>query len=182
MAKLILRLALLAVALLGASGAGQAQVERASEVQVKAAYLYQFGGFVEWPPQAFAGPDGAFAIGLIGAEAMAAELEQIVATRQVQGRQVVVRRLRPGEPLGGLQVLFVGGAEDERLPEILSAARGAPLLVVTESEGALARGSMINFVAVDNRVRFDVALPQAERSRLRISSRLLGVARRVVQG
>jgi hypothetical protein len=181
MGALILRLALLA-ALLGAWAPAHAQLDRASEVQVKAAYLYQFGGFVEWPPKAFAGPDGAFVIGLIAAEAMAAELEQIVATRQVQGRQVVVRRLKPGEPLKGLQVLFVGAAEGERLPEILSSAKDAPLLVVTESDDALAQGSAINFVAVGNRVRFDVALPQAERRSLRISSRLLGVARRVVQG
>lgn len=182
MARLIVQLAVFAVALLAGARDGEAQTERASEVQVKAAYLYQFGGFVEWPPQAFSGPDGAFTIGLIGAEAMAAELEQIVATRQVQGRQVVVRRLRAGEPLKGLQVLFVGGPEAERLPEILSVARGAPLLVVTETADALSQGSTINFVAVDNRVRFDVALPQAQRRRLRISSRLLGVARRVVQG
>lgn len=176
------RFACVLALLLAAAGTAGAQVEQASEAQVKAAYLYQFGGFIEWPPQAFSGPDGAFVIGLIGADAMAAELEQIVATRVVQGRQVVVRRLHAGEPLAGLQVLFVGGAAAGRLPEILAAAKGAPLLVVTESEDALAQGSIINFVAVGNRVRFDVALPAAERSRLRISSRLLGVARRVVQG
>lgn len=179
MGKLILRLALMLAALLPSA---QAAAQAATEIQVKAAYLYQFGGFVEWPPQAFAGPDGAFHIGVIGADAIADELEQVVATRQVQGRQVAVRRLRAGEPLAGLQVLFVGAGEAPRLPEILAGTQGAPLLVVTESDDALAHGSMINFVAVDNRVRFDVALPQAQRRRLRISSRLLGVARRVVQG
>jgi hypothetical protein len=113
---------------------------------------------------------------------MAAELEQIVATRQVQGRRVLVHRLAPGEPLGGLQVLFVGSADTGRLPGILSAAKDAPLLVVTEAQEALALGSTINFVAVGNRVRFDVDLAAAGRGRLRISSRLLAVARRVVQG
>jgi hypothetical protein len=179
MGKLSLRLALFFAALLAA---GQVPAQGASEVQVKAAYLYQFGGFVEWPPKAFAGPDGVFRIGVLGSDEMAAELERIVATRQIQGRQVAVRRLRAGEPLQGLQVLFVGAGETARLPEILSPANAAPLLVVTESDGALANGGVINFVVADNRVRFDVALPQAERRRLRISSRLLGVARRVVQG
>lgn len=179
MGKLSLRLALFLAALLAA---GHAPAQGASEVQVKAAYLYQFGGFVEWPPRAFAGPDGAFSIGVLGADEMAAELERIVATREIQGRQVAVRRVRPGEPLQGLQVLFVGAGETARLPQILSPAHGAPLLVVTEADGALAQGGIINFVVADNRVRFDVALPQAERRQLRISSRLLGVARRVVQG
>ncbi len=98
-------------ALLAAPQAALTQIDKASEVQVKAAYLYQFGGFVEWPPGAFAAADSPFHIGVIGADAIADELEQVVATRQVQGRQVAVRRLRAGEPLAGLQVLFVGAGE-----------------------------------------------------------------------
>ena len=80
----------------------------------------------------------------------------------------------------GLHLLFVGQSEAGRLAEILGAAKGRPLLVVTETEDALTRGSMINFITVDDKVRFDVALPQAERGQLRISARLLGVARTVI--
>ena len=175
------RLATLAALLFGACGAGHAQLDRASEVQVKAAYLYQFGGFIEWPPRALSAPDAPFTIGVVGSDAIADELGQVVATREVQGRRIAVRNLQPGDALEGLQVLFVGKSQAARLPELLAAAKEAPLVVVTESENALSHGSMINFVAVGNRVRFDVALPQAERRQLRISSRLLGVARRVVK-
>jgi hypothetical protein len=159
-----------------------AQADRAAEIQIKAAFLYKFGAFVEWPPAAFEGPEGPFTIGVLGADALAGELEQITAGRTVHGRRVAVRTLRRGESLAGLHVLFVGQLEGARLAEILQGARGQALLVVTESEGALSQGSMINFVAVEDKVRFDVALPQAERGQLRISSRLLTVARKVISG
>jgi hypothetical protein len=135
---------------------------------------------VQWPPAAFARPDAPFAIGVMGADEVAVALEQVVAGRTVQGRPVVVRRVKRGEALAGLHVLFIGQAESARLAETLAAARGQALLMVTETENALASGSMINFVAEDQRVRFDVALPSAERGQLKISSRLLAVARKVL--
>ena len=156
------------------------QDSRAAEVQIKAAFLYKFGDFVQWPPVAFGRPDAPFAIGVMGADELAAALEQLVVNRTVQGRPIAVRRLRHGESLAGLHVLFIGRAESAHLGETLAAARGQALLTVTEMENALASGSMINFVAEESRVRFDVALPSAERGQLKISSRLLAVARRVV--
>lgn len=152
----------------------------ATEAQVKAAFLYRFGGFVEWPEGTFARADAPFAIGVLGGEAVAAELERITAGRRVQDRPVAVRRLRRGEATAGLQVLFVGSDEAARLPEVLAAAKSQALLVVAESDSALAQGATINFVPADDKVRFDVALPAAERGGLRISSRLLAVARKVV--
>jgi len=181
MVALTLRLCAAAAALLLACGPVLAQVEpERAEAQIKAAFLYKFGGFIEWPPRAFARPDASFTIGVIGAEAIAAELEQLTAGRTVQDRPVVVRRLKPADALSGVQVLFVGRAESARLGEVLDAARSEPLLIVTESADALAKGSTINFVQEANRVRFDVALAQAERASLRISARLLAVARKVV--
>jgi hypothetical protein len=161
--------------------AGFAQSEnRAAEVQIKAAFLYKFGEFVQWPPAAFARPDAPFAIGVLGADDVAAALEQVVAERTVQGRPVVVRRLRRGDPLAGLHVLFIGHSDSARLAETLAAAKGQALLTVTESDNAISHGSIINFVAEDQKVRFDIALPPAERGQLKISSRLLAVARKVV--
>jgi hypothetical protein len=179
MVALMRRLCLLALAAIPAAAGAQTD-HRAAEVQIKAAFLYKFGEFVQWPPAAFARPDAPFAIGVLGADDVAAALEQVVAGRTVQGRPVVVRRVKRGETLAGLHVLFIGQAESTRLAETLAAARGQAVLVVTETENALASGSMINFVAEDQRVRFDVALPSAERGQLKISSRLLAVARKVL--
>jgi hypothetical protein len=179
MVALMRRLCLLALAAIPAAAGAQTD-NRAAEVQIKAAFLYKFGEFVQWPPASFARADAPFAIGVMGADDVAAALEQVVADRTVQGRPVVVRRVRRGEALGGLHVLFIGQADGARLAETLAAARGQPLLTVTESDNAIAHGSVINFVAEDQKVRFDIALPSAERGQLKISSRLLAVARKVV--
>ena len=165
----------------GFAGPRAAQADaQADEYRVKAAFLYKFGGYIEWPVQRFARPDSPLAIGVMGADALADELAQIVAGRSVSGRAVQVRKLRPGDPIAGLHILFIGRADDTRLPEVLAAAKGRALLTVTESDEALELGSMINFVVVDDKVRFDVALPPADSGNLRISSRLLAVARKVV--
>ncbi len=153
-----------------------------AEYRVKAAFLYKFGGYVEWPERAFARPDSPIAIGVIGADALAGELAQIVAGRTINGRPVTVRKLRRGEAVAGLHVLFVGRSDSSRLADILAAAKGQPLLTVTETEEAFESGSMINFVVVEDKVRFDVAPPPAEPGNLRISARLLAVARKVVAG
>ena len=153
---------------------------RPGEAQIKAAFLYKFGDFVQWPPASFTRPDAPFAIGVMGAEGVAAALEELVANRTVQGRPVVVRRMRRGESLAGLHMLFIGQSDPARLAETLAATKGQPLLTVTENDNAISHGSMINFVAEAQRVRFDVALPSAERGQLKISSRLLAVARRVI--
>ena len=136
----LIRWLLLAALALPIAGLAQSE-NRASEVQIKAAFLYKFGDFIEWPPAAFARADAPFAIGVMGAEDVAAALEQVVAEHTVQGHRVVVRRLRRGEALSGLHVLFVGQGESARLAETLATARGQALLTVTESDNAIAHGS-----------------------------------------
>jgi len=152
-----------------------------SEYRVKAAFLYQFGSYIEWPDGSFPRADSPLVIGVIGADALAEELAQIVAGRNVNGRPVSVRRLRAGDSLAGLQVLFIGREDGGRLAGILASVKGRPLLTVTESDQALELGSVINFVVVDDKVRFDVALVPADLGSLKISARLLAVARTVVK-
>lgn len=169
------------------------QEERPDEAQLKAAFLSQIGEFVQWPPEAFRGPGEAFAIGVLGASRVAAELERLAAGRAVQGRPLAVHRLQPGELRGDLRgelprrlgaesrlhILFVGAEEAPRLPEVLASMAERPVLVVTETPGALEAGSMINCAVEEDRIRFDVALPRAEDAGLRISARLLAMARRL---
>lgn len=149
------------------------------EHTVKAVFLYKFLNYAEWPPTAFSGVDAPFVIGIYGADEIADALTLLAAGRTVSGRFVQVRRIRRGEALSGVHMLFVGVAETAQLPSLVRAAQRTPLLVVSEADDALDLGSAINLLVVDGRVRFDVSLDAAEKSGVRLSSRLLAVARSV---
>jgi hypothetical protein len=149
------------------------------EQRVKATFLYKFLDYVEWPQGVFEQPASPIQVGMLSAEPIAAALEQAAAQRGPQSRPLVVRRLRDGELPAGLHVVFVDKAHRERLGELLRGTQARPVLVVTESEGALAQGSVINFVLVEGKVRFEVSLETADRNRLKLSSRLLAVAHQI---
>lgn len=176
---LTLPLLLLAL-LLALSGAGaQAQTPGALERQVKAAYLYKFAGFVEWPEGSFAHPDSPLVIGVLSADALAEQLEQTVAGHTAGGRAIVVRKLRRGDALAGLHILFIGAMERAALQETLAASRSQAVLTVSDSDEAHALGSMINFVVADEKLRFEVALKPVASARMRISARMLSAAYKV---
>jgi hypothetical protein len=168
---------LLLLGLAAPAALAQSDVQ-ATEARIKAVFLFKFADYVEWPATAFATAATPFTVGVVESEPVAEELARVVEGRAVQGRPVVVRRLRTGEPVDGVQLLFVGRDGRGELRRILEQLRGRPVLRVTESEGALQAGSMINFVLVAGKVRFDI-VPPDDAGGLRISSRLLAVARDV---
>jgi hypothetical protein len=151
-----------------------------SEERVKAAFLYKFAGYVEWPPEALPPLGSPFTIGVVGAVPLAEELREAVKGRTALDLPIAVKRLRPGDALLGVQILFVGKDQRERLEELAPRAQRRGILTVTESEGALEAGSVINFLVSDQRVRFEISLASAGPSGLRLSSRLLEVAARVL--
>ncbi|MGH8109829.1 MAG: YfiR family protein [Arenimonas sp.] len=153
---------------------------QASEYRVKAAFVYKFGDYIEWPTEAFSTPNSPLLIGVVGADALADELVRISSGRTISGRPVIVKKLKYGESLPGSHMIFIGRSNNEQIAAVLDANKERPTLTVTESEDGLKLGSMINMVVVSDKVRFDVALPRAEAGRLKISSRLLAVARKVV--
>ena len=157
------------------SRAASAEDEATLERRVKAAFVYKFAGYVEWPDSAFTSPAAPITIGVLGDDAMVGELTQVVAGRTIDSHPLTVRRLRQGESLTGLHVLFVGNSERARLAEARP-VRSQPLMVISEHDGALDQGSVINFLIVGGRVRFEVGLDNAERRGLKLSSRLLTVA------
>lgn len=152
-----------------------------TERRVKAAFLYKFLGYTEFPSTAFGDPGSALVIGIAGSDGMLAELARTVAGRTLNGRPIIVKAVRDGDNPGPLHMLFVAGNDPARVARVL---RGAPaaLLMVSECEGGLQQGSVINFRMVDEHVRFDVSLDAAEKNNVRLSSRLLSVANHVQKG
>jgi hypothetical protein len=178
-----LRRALIALALIVAlplSAAADAAAI-ALQLRVKAAFLYKFAGYVEWPAGAFADRESPIVIAVAGADDVARELEAAIADRTVAGRPLQVRRLAAAEKPGDCcQILFVGARNDaSRTNELLANAQGRPVLTVTERESEHPNGAVINFVPSQDRVRFDISREAAEKNSLQLRSQLLGVARQV---
>ena len=176
--RLLLMLAMLLLALSCLSVDAQQGVPApVLERSVKAAFLYKFLGYMEFPTD----PGPSLVVGVLGADEVAAELAHITNGRNVGGRSISVRKLADGDALTGLTLLFVGA--DAALPAAsLRAAEKNGTVTVTEQENGLQIGSVINFRLVDDRVRFEVSLPAAERCNVRLSSRLLSVAYHVQKG
>jgi hypothetical protein len=150
----------------------------AIQQRIKAAFLSKFPAYVEWPAGAFSQPESPLVIGVAGAEAIARELDQAIAGRTVAGRTLRVHRIAAGEqPDDCCQILFVGAdSGHERTTQLLAQARGRPVLTVTELDDQ-PQGSIINFLVADDRVRFDISRPAAERNGLQVRAQLLAVAR-----
>jgi YfiR/HmsC-like len=147
------------------------------EYQLKAAFLLNFTKFVEWPPSAFDATDSPIAICVLGSDPFGNSLDQIVAEEVVGGRRVIVRRIKR-TPQGKLcQALFVS-VPGKELPGILSGL-GPGVLTIGEGESFVRDGGMIAFVVENHRVRFGINETAAETAGLKLSSKLLSVARSV---
>jgi hypothetical protein len=176
----------LAVALLFAlslvtAGGVHAQPGASSEDVVKAAYLSKLRNYVEWPARAAPPAGGRTVIGILGADEVAHNLAQLAAVRDPVKGTLAVRRLRNGDALDGVHILYIGDGYLARAAPMIEQATARAILVVSESEGALARGSVINFRLLDERVRFDISIESAENAGLRVSSQLLTLAATVIK-
>lgn len=174
------RALILALAIALVPWVAAADPSSAPQQRIKAAFLSKFGGYVEWPSGSFAGPGSPLVIGVADADAIADELEEATADASLGERAIRVRRLRPGEAAGDCcQIVFVGaGATPERAQQVLASVEGRAVLTVTDAPVAPA-GSAINFVPVNDHIRFDISREAVESHRLKLRSQLLRVARQV---
>jgi hypothetical protein len=180
MARLLIPHRIVAATALAASLTGIAVPARAQhatlERSVKAAFLYKFAGYASWPDSLFRSPDTPVRIGITGDEELANELRRMVATRTSGGRRVEVVSIPSEEIPRGVHIAFRADGPEQAVTDWITEARKEPILIVTETSGALNRGSMINFVDRDGRVRFEVGLGAAKSVGITLSSRLLSVA------
>jgi len=157
------------------SVAPAASAQRASQDQVEAAYLYNFGKFVRWPD----GGHGPLQICVAGQDAFGQTVTKLTSGEQIDGRALQVRVVERPELTAGCSILFVGSPDRAHLEPWLAATAGKPVLTVGDGADFLDRGGMIQFVQVEDHVRFSVNLNAANRCGVELSSELLKVAVRV---
>jgi hypothetical protein len=166
----------LALALGGLSEAS-ALGQSADEYQVKAAFLYNFAKFVEWPPQAFHDASAPFAICVLGRNPFGRSLEEAVDGKVVEERKLVVRQFADVRQVNSCHILFVSSSERMSLRAILEELKESGVLTVGETVEFTAEGGVISLQLEGDRVRFEINLDAAGRQKLRISSKLLSLAR-----
>jgi hypothetical protein len=154
-----------------------AQAQSSNEYQVKAAFLYNFAKFVDWPSDAFGGGNGALVIGVVGDDPFGGALDSAINGKTVNGRALVVRRLKWGQDLRFCHILFISSSERKHLPQIIQSLRGASVLTVGDMGQFNQQGGIINFVLEARQVRFEINSRGADQARLRISSKLLALAK-----
>jgi len=149
------------------------------EYQIKAAFLYKFCIYTEWPATAFQRADSPFVLGVLGPDNFITELKTAVKNRTIANRAMQIREISDGDDLTGLHAVFVARSHQGLLPSLQAAASGMPLLIVAESDGSLGDGASINFTMINNRVSFEVALDNAQQHGLHLSAKMLEVASNV---
>jgi hypothetical protein len=146
------------------------------EYEIKAAFIYNFTKFVEWPPQSFPPGTEPIVIAVLGDSPCAAALEDLTKGRKVNGHAILVKRVESKEDAGAAQVLFVGSQAEARFDRIEPAIAAAPVLTVGESPQFAATGGAINFVMQGDKVRFEINLASADQAGVKISAQLLKLA------
>jgi hypothetical protein len=168
---------LFALLLVSATRAGaQADVSPAAptEYEVKAAFLYNFARFVEWPPEAQRAEP--FVIAVLGRDPFGAVLDETVSGKTVAGRPIQVKRASRVDDVRDAQIVFVCASENKDLPAILKALERPGVLTVGDVDGFAERGGAINFTVQSRRVRFEINPARAEQAHLKMSSQLLKLA------
>jgi uncharacterized protein DUF4154 len=178
MALLTARSILAALLIVGALPAGAQSdapvAEAPTEYEVKAAFLYNFARFVEWPPETLRAEP--FVIAVLGRDPFGTVLDETVSGKTVAGRPIQVRRASRVEEVRDAQIVFVSASEAPNTPAILKALERPGLLTVGEVEGFAERGGAINFTVQSRRVRFEINPVRAQQAQLKVSSQLLKLA------
>jgi len=154
-----------------------AQVQHADEDQVKAAYLYNFAKFVDWPATSFSGADDPMLVCSIGDERLAEILQQTVRGKQARGRPIEARQVSSEGQFKPCHILLIAFRDSEHISQILRSVQSANVLTVGQSDEFTRLGGMINLVRNDNSLELEINLKAAEAAGLKISSRLLAVSR-----
>ena len=173
------RFIIIAAGLLVGGPAMQFSAPSPTEYEVKAAYLYNFGRFVEWPSSAPAVQASEFNICVLGHDPFGSVLDSTIAGEKIDGKNVVARRIAKAGEATGCRVLFISSSENKQLHEILADVGKLGVLTVSDMPQFAQQGGIVQFVLAQERVRFEINLTAAQQAGLSLSSELLKVAAEV---
>jgi hypothetical protein len=154
-----------------------AQASQPTEAQVKAAFIYNFAKFTEWPSYLLRDPDKPFVIGVLGDDEFYEALKEVVKEKSVQERPVSVRRITKAEDGRSCHVLYIGDSQEENITYIFDTLKDFHVLTVGDINGFAKKGGMINFVREGKFIRFEINVNAVERSGLKVSAQLLKLAK-----
>ena len=168
--------------LIGTPAQGWAQQDDKAEYRVKLAFLYNFAQFIQWPPEAFHDPNSPLTLCVAGPNPFEGESEQALRDRTVGGHPIELKRLRPNDDPRACHMIFVRAGEKKLAGKLLAEVKGASILTVGEAKGFEDLGGVINLTLEENKLRFEINLDAAQQTRLKISSKLLVLAKIVKVG
>jgi hypothetical protein len=149
--------------------------EQPSEYQIKAAFLFNFAKFVEWPPQAFADANTPIVIGVLGKNVFGNDLEKTIRDKKVNNRGFKFEKLTSISEATNCHILFISSSEKD-VPKVIEGLHNASVLTVSDTDGFIQAGGMINFLLEDAKIRFEISDEAAKKAGLQISSKLLSLS------
>ncbi len=177
----VLALALLVVVSpcwLASTRAGQGDGVISREHPLKALFLYNFGGYVEWPQEAFPSGDTPFVIGILGSAPLDETLREIAMTKKVAGRRIVVKQFTSIDGIEPCHILFIArGIQPHHERQVVESLHGHPVLIVGETAGFGTRGGCVNFYIESNKIRLEINLEATKQQQLKMSAKLLALAK-----
>jgi YfiR/HmsC-like len=157
---------------------GTAEEAQLSEYRVKAAFVFNFAKFVEWPAESFSDDTSQLIIGILGENPFGTDLEQTIQGKTINSHPLAIRQMRSLNEIAKCHILFVSASETKRLAEIFHILGEKSILTVGEAEGFNEGGGMINFTWEGKKIRFQINDDAAKKAKLKISSKLLSLALR----
>jgi hypothetical protein len=151
--------------------------EETVEYPVKLAFLYNFTKFVDWPPDSYRGPRAPLMICIVGNDPFSPSIEGELRTRMVGAHPIEVKTLRPSDIMSACHIVFVPVTAEDQATRIVRSLKGSSTLTVGETEGFAIRGGIINLTAEGNKLHFEVNLLAADRAGLKISAKMLALAK-----
>jgi hypothetical protein len=152
--------------------------DQPTEYQIKAAFLFNFAKFVDWPPESFPTTNSPIIIGVVGKNVFGNDLENVIRDKTVNNRRFQFVAVKSAAEATNCHILFISPSEKDNLKKIVDSLHNASVLTVSETDQFLQAGGMINFMIEDKKIRFQISDEAARKAGLRISSKLLSLAAR----